>query len=73
MITETLTECGCCDQWHRESYAGDCRNDLERIPDPGCICVTDEDEASYEQHHRHDNWLRCQECGRAVEAAREDR
>lgn len=29
--TESYAECGCCGQFHRSSYRGDCRNDNERF------------------------------------------
>lgn len=29
-----LDECGCCGQYHRPNYWGDCRNDAERFPLP---------------------------------------
>ena len=31
--TEDLEECGCCGQWHRKDFFGDCRNDEERYID----------------------------------------
>lgn len=31
MTTEAYVECGCCGQFHREAYWGDCRNDKERF------------------------------------------
>lgn len=29
-----IVECGCCNQYHRAAYHGDCRNDAERFADP---------------------------------------
>ncbi len=29
-----IIECGCCNQYHRVSYYGDCRNNEERFADP---------------------------------------
>lgn len=29
-----IIECGCCSQYHRLNYFGDCRNDDERFADP---------------------------------------
>lgn len=29
-----IEECGCCDQYHRVAFYGDCRNDNERFADP---------------------------------------
>ena len=31
MDEELYIECGCCGHWHRNSYAGDCRDDSERF------------------------------------------
>jgi hypothetical protein len=31
---ERFIECGCCGAWHRENFAGDCRQDDERFNDP---------------------------------------
>lgn len=27
--------CGCCCQYHRADFTGDCREDSERFPEPG--------------------------------------
>jgi hypothetical protein len=32
--TAYLVECGCCEQYHRHDFEGDCRNDAERFPSP---------------------------------------
>jgi hypothetical protein len=29
----TFVECGCCGQYHRTDFRGDCREDSERYPD----------------------------------------
>lgn len=31
---ESIMECGGCQEWHRISYTGDCRDDSERFADP---------------------------------------
>lgn len=28
---ERIVQCGCCEQFHRADYTGDCRNDDERF------------------------------------------
>jgi hypothetical protein len=30
-MCQTYIECGCCGQYHRNDYYGDCRNDTERL------------------------------------------
>jgi hypothetical protein len=29
-----FVECGCCEHWHRDDFAGDCRENSERFADP---------------------------------------
>jgi hypothetical protein len=31
MYSGKFYECGCCGEYHREGYYGDCRNDAERF------------------------------------------
>lgn len=33
-MTRRLVECGCCEAYHPETFAGDCRDDANRINEP---------------------------------------
>src|ERR1700704_3280708 len=44
----TYIECGCCGAYHRSTYYGDCRNDIERFDDiPPHAVIVSEKEVPY--------------------------
>ena len=45
----TFIECGCCGAYHRSTYYGDCRNDLERFADIPADAIIVENE-THEDH-----------------------
>ena len=32
--SRVYVECGCCGEYHRADFGGDCREDSERFPEP---------------------------------------